>query len=368
MIGVFVVIVPEIAIDVTGRWRWLTAVVFGAAITLPLLLRRTAPFAAATTVAVAASANAAVNGESAGGPGPWLAFVLAAFAAGSHLVVWRAVAGGLIVAAPVSVLGAGKVADGEDVSVMFMPLLFLTGVWAVAVLAAHRRRRAAQVELRARELVHHADELAAQAAERERSRIARELHDVVTHGMSVMVVQSQAAQSLAATDVGRAREAMRAVEEAGREALGEMRRLLGVIRGSPVAELTPQPQLDDVHGLVARVRNAGLPITYDFEGDSSTIPAGVAVSAYRIVQEALTNVVKHAGPVPTSVRTCVANAALEVTVVNGPAASPAAPAVGGGAGLAGMRERVAVYEGTFEAGRSFDGGFRVYALFPVGTP
>jgi signal transduction histidine kinase len=368
VIGLFVITVPEIAIDVAGPWRWLRAVVFGAAITLPLLLRRQAPMAAAATVAVAASVNAAVNGMSAGGPGPWLAFVLAAFAAGSHWVPWRAVAGWLIVATPVTVVGAGRAADGEDASVMFMPLLFLTAVWSVGLLAAHRRRRAAEVEQRSRELDRHADELAATAAERERSRIARELHDVVTHGMSVMVVQSQAAQSLAGTDANRAREAMRAVEEAGREALGEMRRLLGVIRGDPVAELAPQPRLDDVPGLVARVRKAGLPITCDFEGDSATVPAGVAVSAYRVVQEALTNVVKHAGPVPTNVRTAVADGTLEITVTNGPPAEAAAPAVGGGAGLAGMRERVAVYDGILEAGQSTDGGFRVRAIFPVGTP
>jgi len=222
------------------------------------------------------------------------------------------------------------------------------------------------VELRAEELERAAAELAAAAAERERARIARELHDVVTHGMSVMVVQSQAAQSLAATDADRAREAMRAVEEAGREALGEMRRLLGVIRGDATADRIPQPRLEDVAGLVDRVRQAGLPITYNRDGEHRSVPPGVAVSAYRIVQEALTNVVKHAGAVPTQVRMHVAEAALEVTVTNRPPTDSPAAEGGTGAGLAGMRERVAVYDGLLQTGGLPEGGFGVRAVLPLG--
>jgi signal transduction histidine kinase len=168
----------------------------------------------------------------------------------------------VVVAAPVALLGGWKVRAGEDISELLAPLAFLAAVWTVGRVVARRRRRAEGVERRATELERTAEEIAARAAEHERARIARELHDVVTHGMSVMVVQSQAAQSLAATDADRAREAMRAVEEAGREALGEMRLLLGVIRGDgSAASRTPQPRLEDVPALVERVRRAGLPVT-----------------------------------------------------------------------------------------------------------
>src|SRR5680860_859821 len=136
-----------------------------------------------------------------------------------------------------------------------------------------------RVEYRAAQVESGAADIAREAAERERTRIARELHDVVTHGMSVMVVQAQAAQTLAASDTERAQEAMRAVEDAGRTALVEMRRLLGVIRGDgPVGvpgDRAPQPRLDDLPGLVERVREAGLPVSCSIDGDRARVPAGV---------------------------------------------------------------------------------------------
>jgi signal transduction histidine kinase len=365
----FALTVVGIFVDVSGPSRWLVAPVFGAAITFPLLVRRRAPLAVVCVVTVAAVLNAAVNGLSAGGAGTWFAWVFAAYAVGGHRDGRRAVIGGLVVAAPTVVIGVLKMRDGEDASALLSPLALLGAVWVAGRVTARRRRRAEEVERRAQELERTAAELAAEAAERERSRIARELHDVVTHGMSVMVVQSQAAQSLAATDADQAREAMRAVEAAGREALGEMRRLLGVIRSDANADRVPQPRLEDVSSLVDRVRQAGLPVTYSTHGESDAVPGGVAVSAYRIVQEALTNVVKHAGAVPTDVEMHLSPAALEVIVANRPATTPPPQTVaGGGSGLAGMRERVAVYDGVLEAGRSDDGGFAVRAVFPVGTP
>jgi signal transduction histidine kinase len=362
------VTVAEILVDVTGPARWLDACVFGAAITLPLLARKRAPLAAVVVVITAVMANVAVNGMSAGGPGPWFILVLSALVVGALPDGRRAIVGAVVVAAPVVLLGGSKVRAGEDISELLAPLAFLAAVWTVGRVVARRRRRAEGVERRAKELERTADEIAVRAAEHERARIARELHDVVTHGMSVMVVQSQAAQSLAATDADGAREAMRAVEEAGREALGEMRRLLGVIRGDGSAvSRTPQPRLEDVPALIERVRRAGLPVTYRADGDGASVPPGVAVSAYRVVQEALTNVVKHAGSVPTAVSTRRDQAALEVTVTNGPPSTAPLTVAGGGAGLAGMTERVAVYAGVLEAGPSTDGGFTVRAVFPVGA-
>jgi signal transduction histidine kinase len=216
-----------------------------------------------------------------------------------------------------------------------------------------------------------AADIAREAAERERTRIARELHDVVTHNMSVMVVQAQAAQTLAGSDTGRAVEAMRAVEEAGRTGLVEMRRLLGVIRadepaGSP-QDRAPQPRLDDLPGLVQRVREAGLPVSYAIDGGRDGVSAGVAVCAYRIVQEALSNVVRHCGAVPTRVSLRVSDSSLDLAVENvaPQRALPTAP-TGEGRGLAGMRERVAVFDGRLDTRSRPDGGFAVHATLPLG--
>jgi signal transduction histidine kinase len=187
----------------------------------------------------------------------------------------------------------------------------------------------------------------------------------------VMVVQAQAAQTLAASDTDRAREAMQAVEDAGRTALVEMRRLLGVIRadepvGAP-GDRAPQPRLDDLPGLVQRVREAGLPVSYAIDGNPDAVPAGVAVCAYRIVQEALSNVVRHCGTVTTRVELRVSNSTLDVAVENDPPRRPLPPPpTGEGRGLAGMRERVALFDGRLETGPLPNGGFAVHAILPLG--
>ena len=165
---------------------------------------------------------------------------------------------------------------------------------------------------------------------------------------------------------------MRAVEDAGRTALVEMRRLLGVIRSDgPVGEpgdRVPQPGLDDLPGLVERVREAGLPVSWASAGDGTGVPAGVAVCAYRIVQEALSNVVRHSGAVPAHVEVRITSSALEVDVRNERAiVQPPAVAEGTGKGLAGMRERVAVFDGRLETGPLPGGGFAVHAALPLGA-
>ena len=260
---------------------------------------------------------------------------------------------------------------GEDPSEMVQPVLVLIAVWVAGRISARRQHRAELVEHRAAQVESGAADIAREAAERERSRIARELHDVVTHGMTVMVVQAQAAQTLAGSDTERARDAMRAVEDAGRTALVEMRRLLGVIRGDgPVGEpgdRAPQPRLDDLPGLVERVREAGLPVSCSIDGDPARVPAGVAVCAYRIVQEALSNVVRHGGAVPAQVGVRITASTVEVDVQNEPARRPPPPVPeGSGKGLAGMRERVAVFDGRLETGPPPGGGFAVHAALPLG--
>lgn len=296
--------------------------------------------------------------------------LVATYSVGGHPSTVRAVLGLGVSIVPATAWMVVQLRAGEDPSEMAQPVMVLIAAWVAGRISARRHHRAELVEHRAAQVESGAADIAREAAERERTRIARELHDVVTHGMSVMVAQAQAAQTLAGSDTERAREAMRAVEDAGRTALVEMRRLLGVIRGDgPVGapgDRTPQPRLDDLPGLVERVREAGLPVSYAIDGDPEGVPAGVGVCAYRIVQESLSNVVRHCGAVPSQVGLRITDSALDVAVENSPARLPLPPAPGGGRGLAGMRERVAVFDGRLETGPLPGGGFAVHAVLPLG--
>ena len=303
-------------------------------------------------------------GYGAAGGGPWLCAVLAAYAVGAYAGAARALAGILLLSVATLAAGVPKLRAGEDPAQVVTPAGFLVIVWAAGRVAARRRARAALVEARAAELDARSRQIAEEGAERERARIARELHDAVTHEMTVIVVQAQAAQSLSDVAPERALEAMRAVEESGRNALVEMRRLLGVIR-SEEAERAPQPGLGDIESLVVRVRDAGLPLSYAVEGDPALVPATLGVCAYRIVQESLSNVVRHAGSVATQVRLAVARDALRVNVDNVAGSAVVDPLEGGGSGLAGMRERVALFRGDLSAGPRPAGGFAVSAVLPL---
>jgi signal transduction histidine kinase len=207
----------------------------------------------------------------------------------------------------------------------------------------------------------------ARAAAEERRRIAREMHDVVAHSVSVMVVQAGGARRILDRDPARAIAAAEQIERTGREALAEMRRLLGVLHpdDEPAAR-APQPTLQNVDALVERARTAGLPVTLVVEGESRTLPPGVDLAAYRVVQEALTNALKHAGSAPTEVRVLWTAAHLELEILDrGPAGSEARWGQESGHGLVGMRERVRLYGGELETGRRRGGGFRVQARLPL---
>ena len=353
-----------------GPWRILLAVVLGAAMTLPLLARRRAPLAVLVAIAGVTWLTGPVIGPSGSELGAWMAYLVATYSVGAHPSTTSAALGLGVSTVPATAWMVVQLRAGENPSEMVQPVMVLIAAWVAGRISARRHHRAELVEYRAAQVESGAADIAREAAERERSRIARELHDVVTHGMSVMVVQAQAAQTLAASDTERAREAMRAVEDAGRTALVEMRRLLGVIRGDgPVGapgDRTPQPRLDDLRGLVERVREAGLPVSYAIDGDPEGVPAGVGVCAYRIVQESLSNVVRHCGAVPSQVGLRITDSALDVAVENSPARRPLPPAPGGGRGLAGMRERVAVFDGRLETGPLPGGGFAVHAVLPLG--
>ncbi len=223
------------------------------------------------------------------------------------------------------------------------------------------------------EAVEHADRAARLelerevAVEEERARIARELHDVIAHSLSVMIVQAGAAEEVAKRSPERAFEPLRSIQETGRQALSEMGRLLGMLRdGGEELGLVPQPGVGDLDALLEQTRQSGLPAQLTVEGAPRPLPPGLDLSAYRIVQEALTNARKHGGDARAQVRLRFRPEALEVEVVDDGAGS--ANGAGGGHGLIGMRERVAVFGGTLEAGPRTGGGFAVHATLPLEPP
>jgi signal transduction histidine kinase len=204
-----------------------------------------------------------------------------------------------------------------------------------------------------------------EAAELERSTIARELHDVVAHHVSVIVVQAGAERSVLDPAATSTEETLRTIEATGREALVELRRLLGVLRSGEEPTLAPQPTLSDVDALVAQVRDAGVDVELRIEGKRRPLAPGIELSAFRIVQEALTNVLKHAGGAHALVALRFEPAELEIEVRDEGGAGRA-PAPGTGHGLLGIRERVALHGGRVDAGPTGD-GYAVRAWLPAGT-
>ena len=243
--------------------------------------------------------------------------------------------------------------------------LALAIAWLVGRDLRRRRQQLTGLRDRALLLEHEREEKARTAVVEERGRIARELHDVVAHSVSVMVVQAQAGPHLLG-DAERARGVFRSIESSGREALVELRRLLGVLRtADEELAIGPQPGLDSLTSLVQQVREAGVLVELRIEGEPHQLPPGVDLSAYRIVQEALTNTIKHAhaGKVEVTVRH--GPSAVELEIVDD-GVGRTATANGSGHGLVGMRERVALYGGALESGSRAEGGYAVRARLPFG--
>ena len=240
--------------------------------------------------------------------------------------------------------------------------------WVLGDSMRYRRAYYANLEERAARLEREQAARAQIAAAAERARIARELHDVVAHNVSVMVVQADGAAYALGTDPDRAREALRAISLTGRQALAEMRALLGVLRrnaGGAQAARAPLPGLGQLDELLEQTRAAGLPVTCTIEGEPRPLPGGAGLAAYRIVQESLTNARKHAGPLATAeVRLRYADDALELSVTDDGLGAAAAPDEAG-LGLTGMSERAALYGGTVRAGPMPGGGFGVTAWLPA---
>jgi signal transduction histidine kinase len=241
-------------------------------------------------------------------------------------------------------------------------LAWLSPWLAARLLGAYRRTRRSYVQglVRARE------EKALTAVAEERTRIARELHDVIGHSVSVMTVQASAVRRLMRPDQARERAALETVEATGRAALAEMRRMVGVLRSrDSEPDLAPPPTLDDLDRLIESVRAAGLRVDLRSEGTVGPLPSGLDLAAYRLVQEALTNTLRHAHASRAEVLLDYRDDALAVTVRDdgvGPGPSPSA-----GTGLLGLAERVAVYGGRLRTGRAAGGGFELLAELPLGA-
>jgi signal transduction histidine kinase len=255
--------------------------------------------------------------------------------------------------------------------------------WIVPLLVAapclwalwERRRRRDELGARTWLLERERESTARQAVQEERARVARELHDIVSHSVSVMVVQAGAARHGLGGEAEEAEEALLAVERTGREAMTELRHLLGVLAPAPDSdELTPQPSLRRLGTLVDRIAFAGMPVDVTVSGEPRPLPAGIDATGYRIVQEALTNALKHgAAGARAEVRVNYGTRNLRLEVLNtGPSVltgtGAAAPQERGGRGLIGLRERVAVYGGDLDARRRLGGGYRVRARIPLERP
>jgi signal transduction histidine kinase len=240
----------------------------------------------------------------------------------------------------------------------------LATTWIVGKVVGTRGRRIVELGSHAEQLERETEENARAAVAEERTRLARELHDIVAHSVSVIAVQAEAGETLVSRDPRRAEESFRAIQQTSRQALIELRRLLGLLRADAAGPaLDPQPRLAELPALLDQLRGAGLPVELTVEGQVHQLPPSVDLSAYRILQEALTNVLKHAASASATV--CVRYRSDEIEVEVADDASGAAGSGNGGHGLIGMRERVALYGGRFEAGPVHGGGFCVRAVLPL---
>ena len=292
-----------------------------------------------------------------------IALVIAIYSVGAHAHGGWAVAG---VFAALGVTFAATATDPDEASLgSYAFFLFVVGgSWLAGRAIRHRRQSERLLEERAVAAEREREARARAAVAEERTRIARELHDVVAHAISMIVVQARGGRRSLATEPAEARAAFDSIEEAGAQALTEMRRLLGMLRNDDEQlALAPQPALRNLDTLVAQLREAGLSVEFSIEGEPTELPTGIDLSAYRIVQEALTNALRHAGPATARVIIRYRRDGLELEIVD--TGSGADDGDVAGRGLLGMRERAALYGGEVEAGQRRGGGFAVRARLPL---
>jgi signal transduction histidine kinase len=334
------------------------------AIPAPFFFRRRFPFAGPAAVPVAVSVASLLDNRVV----PDNVLPLFAGCAAAFLMAlrpWRqALAGLAIVFGAEAVVARTDPVGGID-DFFFVSILFSV-VWVVGFLLGRKFEAADAAIERAAQAEREREERAREAVAEERARIARELHDVVGHSVSVMTVQASGVRRLLRPDQEREREALLIVERTGREALAEMRRMVGVLRRPEEAPaLAPQPSLERVNRLVEQARESGLPVDLRVEGDARELPAGVDLTAYRLVQEGLTNALKHANASHAEVLVRYGDRQIEVMVSDN--GTGVGNGDGSGHGLVGIRERVSVYGGELDAGPQPGGGYRLRASLPLAS-
>lgn len=368
MFGLTELVVLNAASSVHVAWPIATLLAAGA--TLPLAVRRRAPLpvlavtGSSLLVLIALGAAPGVAGL-----GPMVAFYTVVTSCGRRV----SLAAGAIAAVGLVAAEAAAEATRQGstaVTLLLVPVVVLAVVWLASDNVRVRRAYVAELGARVERAEADRERETARAAERERLRIARELHDVIAHNVSVIAIQAAGLRlrhnpdETSETD---ADVAVDAIERTSRQTLTELRRLLGVLRhdGLPGAELAPQPGLAQLDELIARVRRAGLPITVHLQGQPVALPQALDLSAYRLIQEALTNVLKHQGAAPTDVVIRYGNDQLSICVRNLGGTADAVDVEHVGHGLIGMRERVAMFGGRLSAGPRPDRGYEVVAQLPL---
>jgi signal transduction histidine kinase len=349
-----------------GDWRVALAISVGCAV--PIVLRRVTPWLAIWLALTSVVAPAVMNYSPVTA---LVAFVWLTYSAAAFFPVRRAALAATLLWVPVLVIDlvrpTPEQADGLSGGYLAVASLLIALIcYLIGRVVYTRRAYTAALEERAKTAEANQRALAEQAVAEERRRIARELHEVVAHHVSVTGVLATGARRMLRRDPDAADEALVTIEETSRTALREMRRLLTVLRteAEPDVELAPQPDLAGIDALVEQIREAGLPVNLRVDGTCEALDPGVALTIFRIVQEALTNALKHAGDATAEVRLSFGAQWLVVEVFD----TGRGPAPGGGVvghGLVGMRERVSLYGGTLRIGPRPGGGFRVYARIPI---
>jgi signal transduction histidine kinase len=331
--------------------------------TVPIALRRYRPLAVLTVTVVAETLLLIFSSDS---PVP-LGVIVALYTVAAYCERRVSIRAAAWVALPITV---GVIVNNGPHAGRVIPELAVFAIaWVVGDNLRTRRAYLAELEARAARLEREREEKANRAVVEERARIARELHDVIAHNVSVMVVQAAAGEEVFDQDPESARESLSSVASTGRAALTELRRLLGVIRAEEDAgkepAFAPQPGIEYVGELVRQVNDAGLPVELSVIGEPRALPEGVGLCAYRIVQEALTNTLRHADASGARVNVRYAADALELQVVDDGRGSPMVNGEAGGHGLIGMRERVALFGGELTATRRAGHGYEVRARLPL---
>jgi signal transduction histidine kinase len=331
-----------------------------------LALRRRAPLAVLATALAATIGIVAVGDDPSG-----LAVLIALYTTAVLCELRTSLAAlGLTAAISAALSAAAAEAPGRQTSAVSGAIIvagLCGGVWALGAYAQTRRRYVHELRQRAASAEREREQLARIAVHEERASIARELHDIVAHSVSVMLVGVRGARDVLRASPEVADDTLARVEQSGEQSLIELRRMLGLLREPhQAAESRPQPSLAELDELVAEYRSAGLPVRLERSGTPQPLAGGVELSAYRIVEEALTNALKHADPRRVTVALSFRDASLELEIVDD-GTTAAEDDAATGQGLVGMRERVALLGGQFEAGHRTGGGFRVAARLPTGT-